>query len=75
MERILLTAEEAVAASESSVAAESFDAFVETLEKMEPNEVISKYGENVLWGIINVIIGIILANWVIRIIMRRNSIL
>ena len=70
MKRILLTAEEAVAASESSVAAESFDAFVETLEKMEPNEVISKYGENVLWGIINVIIGIILANWVIRIIMR-----
>ncbi len=70
MKRILLTAEEVAAASESSAAAESFNAFLETLQKMELSEIIAKYGERTLWALITVIIGAILVKWVLRIIMR-----
>ena len=71
MKRILLTAEETVIASVKTESAESLDAFLETLKKMEPSEVVAKYGENLLWGIVNIVIGIILTNWVINIIMRH----
>ena len=71
MKRILLTAEETVIASVKTESAESLDAFLETLKKMEPSEVVAKYGENLLWGIVNIVAGIILTNWVINIIMRH----
>ncbi|MBR3952146.1 MAG: mechanosensitive ion channel family protein [Oscillospiraceae bacterium] len=70
MKRILLTAEEAVAASEGSVSAESIDAFLETLKKMEMSEIIAKYGEKTLWALITVVIGVILVRWALRFIMR-----
>ena len=70
MKRIFLTAEEAVAASESGGSAENIDAFLETLKKMEPNEIIAKYGENLLWAIITLVAGAILVKWVLRIVMR-----
>ena len=70
MKRILLTAEEAVAASESSVGAASFDAFMDTIKKMEPGEVIAKYGEKALWALVTVIIGAIIVHWTIKVIMR-----
>ena len=70
LKRILLTAEEAVAASEGSVSAESIDAFLETLKKMEMSEIIAKYGEKTLWALITVVIGVILVRWALRFIMR-----
>ena len=71
MKRILLTAEEAaLASSESSAGTENLDAFLDTLEKMEPSEIITKYGEKVLWALITVVIGAILVRWVLKIIMR-----
>lgn len=70
MKRILLTAEEAVAASENSASAESINAFLETLQKMEMSEIIAKYGEKALWALITVIIGAVLVRWALRIIMR-----
>ncbi|MBR2041979.1 MAG: mechanosensitive ion channel family protein [Oscillospiraceae bacterium] len=70
MKRILLTAEEAVAASEGSVSAESIDAFLETLKKMEMSEIIAKYGEKTIWALITVVIGVILVRWALRFIMR-----
>ena len=59
LKRILLTAEEAVAASESSAGTENLDAFLDTLEKMEPSEIISKYGEKLLWALVTVVVGLI----------------
>ncbi len=70
MKRFLLTAEEAVAASQSSGSPENLDAFLETLKKMEPNEIIAKYGENLLWAIVTLVAGAILVKWVLRIVMR-----
>lgn len=70
MKHIFLTAEEAVAASGSSVSTENLDAFLETINKMEPNEVIAKYGERVLWSLVVLVIGSILVRWAINIIMR-----
>ncbi len=70
MKRILLTAEEAVAASESSVGTENLDAFLDTLEKMEPSEIISKYGEKLLWALVTVVVGALLVRWVLKIVMR-----
>ena len=69
MKHILLTAEEAVAASESSASTENLDAFLDTLQKMEPNEIIAKYGEKVLWALITVVVGAIIVRWVLRFIM------
>lgn len=37
---------------------------------MEPNEVIAKYGERVLWSLVVLVIGSILVRWAINIIMR-----
>lgn len=70
LKRILLTAEEAVAASEGSASAESIDAFLETLKKMEMSEIIAKYGEKTLWALITAVIGVILVRWALRFIMR-----
>ncbi|MBQ5667551.1 MAG: mechanosensitive ion channel, partial [Oscillospiraceae bacterium] len=70
MKRILLTAEEAAVASENGVSTESIDAFLNTLEKMEFKEIITKYGESFLWAIITTITGIILVRWAINVIMR-----
>ena len=70
MKRILLTAEEAVAASESGIASESVDAFVETLGKMEPGEIIAKYGEKTIWALVTFIFGVIIVRWVLRVIMN-----
>lgn len=70
MKHIFLTAEEAIAASGSSVSTENLDAFLETINKMEPNEVIAKYGERVLWSLVVLVIGSILVRWAINIIMR-----
>ena len=70
MKRILLTAEEAAAAvSGSSAAAESLDAYLDTLKAMEISEIIAKYGEKIIWAIITIIIGGIFSKWAIRIIM------
>ena len=72
MKRILLTAEEAaIASSESSAGTENLDAFLDTLEKMEPSEIITKYGEKVLLALITVVVGAILVRWVLKIIMRH----
>ena len=70
MKRILLTAEEAAVASENGVSTESIDAFLNTLEKMELKEIVSKYGESFLWAIITTITGIILVRWALNVIMR-----
>lgn len=70
MKRILLTAEEAAVASENGVSTESIDAFLNTLEKMEFKEIITKYGESFLWAIITTIIGIVLVRWALNVIMR-----
>ena len=70
MKRILLTAEEAAVASENGVSTESIDAFLNTLEKMEFKEIITKYGESFLWAIITAIIGMVLVRWAINVIMR-----
>ena len=70
MKHIFLTAEEAIAASGSSVSTENLDAFLEAIGKMEPNEVIAKYGERVLWSLVVLVIGSILVRWAIIIIMR-----
>lgn len=70
MKRILLTAEEAAVASENGVSTESIDAFLNTLEKMEFKEIITKYGESFIWAIITIITGIILVHWAINVIMR-----
>ena len=70
MKRFLLTAEEAVAASQSSGSPENLDAFLETLKKMEPNEIMAKYGEKLLWAIVTLVAGAILVKWVLRIVMR-----
>ena len=70
MKHIFLTAEEAVAASESSGSVENLDAFLETIKKMEPNEVIAKYGERLLWSLVVLVIGSLLVKWAINIIMR-----
>ena len=70
MKRILLTAEEAAVASENGVSTESIDAFLNTLEKMEFKEIITKYGESFLWAIITAIIGMFLVRWAINFIMR-----
>ena len=70
LKRILLTAEEAAAASESSASSESINAFIETLQKMELNEIITKYGEKAIWALVTVIIGVILVKWAVRFIMR-----
>ena len=70
MKRILLTAEEAaIASSESSAGTENLDVFLDTLEKMEPSEIITKYGEKVLLALITVVVGAILVRWVLKIIM------
>ena len=63
MKNIFLTAEEAIAASGSSVSTENLDAFLEAIGKMEPNEVIAKYGERVLWSLVVLVIGSILVRW------------
>ncbi len=70
LKRILLTAEEAAAASESSASSESINAFIETLQKMELNEIITKYGEKAIWALVTVIIGVVLVKWAVRFIMR-----
>lgn len=70
MKRILLTAEEAAVASENGVSTESIDAFLNTLEKMEFKEIITKYGESFLWAIITTITGMILVRWALNVIMR-----
>ena len=70
MKRILLTAEEAAVASENGVSTESINAFLNTLEKMELKEIVSKYGESFIWAIITTITGIILVRWAINVIMR-----
>lgn len=70
MKRILLTAEEAAAASQSSGSPENLDAFLETLKKMEPNEIMAKYGENLLWAIVALVAGTVIVRWVLRIVMR-----
>ena len=70
MKRILLTAEEAAVASENGVSTESIDAFLNTLEKMELKEIVSKYGESFLWAIITTIIGMVLVRWALNVIMR-----
>ena len=70
MKRILLTAEEAAVASENGVSTESIDAFLNTLEKMELKEIVSKYGESFIWAIITTITGIILVHWALKVIMR-----
>ncbi len=49
---------------------ENLDAFLETLGKMEPGEILSKYGEKVLWAFVTVILGAIIVRWVLQIIMR-----
>lgn len=73
MKHIFLTAEEAIAASGSSGSAENLDAFLETVKKMEPNEIIARYGERVLWALAVLIIGSLLVRWAINIIMRYVS--
>lgn len=70
MRHILLTAEEIAAASESSASTESIDAFLETLQKMELKEIISNYGEKLIWALITVVVGAILVKWVLRIVMN-----
>jgi small conductance mechanosensitive channel len=70
LKRILLTAEEAAVASENGVSTESIDAFLNTLEKMEFKEIITKYGESFIWAIITTIIGMVLVRWALNVIMR-----
>ena len=63
LKHILLTS------AESSASGETLDAFIDSLEKMEPSEILSKYGEKLLWAIVTVIVGAVLVRWALRIIM------
>lgn len=71
MKRILLTAEEIVAASGSDASAKTMEALNDTLKKMEPGEIVSKYGERFLWAVITFIIGSIIVNWALKKIMSK----
>ena len=71
MKRILLTAEEVAAASESVNNSASLDAFIEMFGKMEPGEIITKYGERALLALITVVIGALIVNRVVKIIMNH----
>ena len=64
MDKIFLTS----AITEESE--KTFNAFLESLKKMEPSEIVSKYGENFIWAVITTLIGIAIAKWVLNIIMR-----
>ena len=69
MKRILLTAEEVVAAgSESS--SESVNVFIEALGKMKFSEIIAKYGEKALLALITVVVGAIIVHWAVKFVMR-----
>ncbi|MBR5310498.1 MAG: mechanosensitive ion channel family protein [Oscillospiraceae bacterium] len=70
MRNIFLSVDEAVAASESGGTNESINAFLDTLGKMEISEIISKYGEKILWAAVTVIIGSVLVNWAVKIAMN-----
>ena len=70
MKRILLTAEEAAAASDSGASSEAFKAFIDSLAKMELSEIINKYGERLIMSVIILIVGSLIVRWVLRIVMR-----
>lgn len=65
MKRILLT----TAIGEESE--KTLDAFLGSLEKMEPSEIITKYGERLLWALVILIIGFVLVKWALNFIMKR----
>lgn len=65
MKRILLT----TAIGEESE--KTLDAFLGSLEKMEPSEIITKYGERLLWALVILIIGFVLVKWTLNFIMKR----
>lgn len=65
MKRILLT----TAISEESE--KTLDAFLGSLEKMEPSEIVTKYGERLLWALVILIIGFVLVKWALNFIMKR----
>lgn len=63
--------EETVAASESDASTKALETLNETLKKMEPEEIVSKYGERFLWAVVTFIVGSMLVHWVLNIIMRK----
>ena len=65
MKRILLT----TAIGEESE--KTLDAFLGSLEKMEPSDFITKYGERLLWALVILIIGFVLVKWALNFIMKR----
>ncbi|MBQ7938031.1 MAG: mechanosensitive ion channel family protein [Oscillospiraceae bacterium] len=65
MKRILLT----TAIGEESE--KTLDAFLGSLEKMEPSEIVTKYGERLLWALVILIIGFVLVKWALNFIMKR----
>lgn len=65
MKRILLT----TAIGEESE--KTLDAFLGSLEKMEPSDIITKYGERLLWALVILIIGFVLVKWALNFIMKR----
>ena len=70
MKRILLTMDEVVAAG-SDASAKTMEALNDTLKKMEPGEIVSKYGERFLWAVITFVIGSIVVNWALKKIMSK----
>ena len=70
MKRILLTMDEVVAAG-SDASAKTMEALNDTLKKMEPGEIVSKYGERFLWAVITFIVGSIVVNWALKKIMSK----
>ncbi len=70
MKHILLTAEEITAAAESGSSGEAFNAFIDSLAKMEFSEIITKYGESLIWAAVVLIVGSLLVKWALGIMMR-----
>ncbi len=48
----------------------AFTDFINTLGQMKFEDIVAKYGEQLLWAAITVIVGCVLTNWVLRIVMR-----
>lgn len=66
-----MTVSEAAAVSETTTSSgDSLNAFIDTLAKMEMSEIISKYGERIIWAAVTLIIGSILVKWAVKIAMN-----
>lgn len=70
LKNILLTAD-SILSNGTEAVDETVDAFIESLGNLEPAEIISEYGEKLIWATVTVIVGFFIVRWVLKIIMSR----